>query len=129
MVENHHEPMKVYERLDAWQKSHELVLRVYQLTQSWPKNELYGLVSQTRRAALSVPINIAEGAARRGSREFRRFLDISWGSYSELSYCLRVAGDLGYVSAAERESINDLQTTVGKLLWKLHLAVRRSAKT
>jgi four helix bundle protein len=79
--------MMPYERLAAWQKSHRLVLLVYRATSKWPKTELYGLVSQARRAAFSIPLNIAEGSAKRGSREFRRFLDIALGSFSELAYC------------------------------------------
>lgn len=83
--------MMPYERLDAWRESHQFVILVYRATQNWPKIELYGLVSQTRRSAVSIPLNIAEGAARRGSREFRRFLDIALGSFSEVSYSLRLA--------------------------------------
>jgi four helix bundle protein len=119
--------MKVYERLDAWQQSHELVLRIYKVTQSWPKTELYGLTSQARRAAYSIPMNLAEGAAKRGSKEFRRFLDISWGSYSELTYCLRLAKDLGYLTQLDEAFISGLSESVGKLVWKLYAAISRSA--
>jgi four helix bundle protein len=69
--------MLAYERLHAWKLCHELVLAVYGVTASFPKHELYGLTSQARRAAFSAAANIVEGAAKRGSAEFRRFIDIS----------------------------------------------------
>ena len=119
--------MMPYERLDAWSRSHELVLLVYRVTQSWPKKELYGLTSQTRRSAFSIPVNISEGAAKKGSREFRRFLDISLGSFSELTYCLRLANDLGYIAKADAESIEELRSSVGRLIWRLYQAISRSA--
>ena len=68
--------MRPYERLTAWQAAYELVLAVYHATETFPKTETYGLTSQLRRAAFSVAANIAEGAAKRGNGEFRRFLDI-----------------------------------------------------
>ncbi len=119
--------MMPYERLDAWSRSHELVLLVYRVTQSWPKNELYGLISQTRRSAFSIPVNIAEGVAKKGSREFRRFLDIALGSFSELTYCLRLANDLGYICGTDATSIEELRSSVGKLLWRLYESISRSA--
>ena len=74
--------MVPYERFDAWKMSHQLALRVHWLTANWPVQERYGLTAQIRRAALSAPTNIAEGSAKRGPREFRRYLDISLGSLS-----------------------------------------------
>jgi four helix bundle protein len=82
-----------YERFEAWKVSHELALAIYAATRQWPRSELYGLTSQLRRAALSAPTNIAEGSARRGPAEFRRFLNYSLGSLSELAYLLRFAHD------------------------------------
>ena len=70
-----------YERFQAWKLSYQLTLDVYRLTASFPKHELYGLTSQSRRAAFSVVANIAEGSAKRGPREFRRYLDIALGHY------------------------------------------------
>jgi four helix bundle protein len=118
--------MLPYERLQAWQKGHRLVLRIYQATQNWPKQELYGLVSQTRRAACSVPMNIAEGTAKRGTRELRRFLDISLGSLSELSYCIRLARDLDYLTKSEWEDLDSQRNEVGKLLWGFYDSVRKT---
>ncbi|MFL5477276.1 MAG: four helix bundle protein [Gemmatimonadales bacterium] len=88
--------MMPYEELTAWRVAHELALEIYGATENWPKNELYGLTAQTRRAALSIPTNIAEGIAKSGSREFRRYLDVSLGSSSELSYLLLFGRDRGY---------------------------------
>jgi hypothetical protein len=65
--------MMPYEKLTAWTVAHELALEVYAVTENWPRNELYGLTAQTRRAALSIPTNIAEGVAKSGPREFRRY--------------------------------------------------------
>jgi four helix bundle protein len=115
--------MKPYERLEAWQASHQLVKAIYLATHHWPKFELYGLTSQTRRAAFSIPLNIAEGSAKRGSREFRRFLDISLGSMSELSYCLRLARELEYLNDEEWEKTEAQRDKTGKLLWRLYQAM------
>ena len=84
-------------RLDAWKEAMTLVSTVYRATQSFPKEELYGLTSQLRRSAVSIPSNIAEGAARRGAREFSQFLNIAMGSISELETQLLIAVDLGYL--------------------------------
>jgi hypothetical protein len=80
--------MIAHERFEAWKWAHRLALEVYAATDRWPRSEMYGLTSQARRAAISIPTNIAEGAARHGRREFARFLNISLGSLAELSYLL-----------------------------------------
>ena len=81
--------MLPYERFNAWKMSHQLALKVYAISENWPNEEKYGLTAQIRRAALSTATNIAEGSAKRGPRELRRYLDISLGSLSEVSYLLR----------------------------------------
>ena len=91
--------MKRYERLEAWQAAHQLVLLTYRVTKTFPREELYGLTSQARRAAFAVAANIAEGSAKRGPREFRRYLDISVGSLSELSYIFHLVKDLELIEA------------------------------
>ncbi len=115
--------MPPYERFEAWQRCHELVLEIYTVTKTFPKEEKYGLTSQSRRAAFSAAANIAEGSARRGVGEFRRFLDISLGSLSELAYALRVARDLGFVSHKVWEKLDALRDRAGKLTWGLYRAV------
>jgi four helix bundle protein len=116
--------VKPYERLEAWQRAHELALSAYRATDRFPRDELFGLTSQIRRAALSVPTNIAEGSAKRGRREFRRFLDISLGSLSELSYLLLFARDRGILAPDAWESLTAQRDHVGALTWGLYRAMR-----
>jgi four helix bundle protein len=88
-----------YTQLLVWQRSHKLVLELYRATQAFPPAERYGLISQLRRAALSVPTNIAEGSRRTASKEYARFLNIAEGSLSEAQYLVLVSRDLGYIAA------------------------------
>lgn len=119
--------MMPYEKFEAWRVSHRLVLTTYATTEKWPKHELYGLIAQVRRAACSVPMNIAEGAAKKGNREFRRYLDISLGSLSEVSYCLLLGRDLGYLSESEWRELDELRNRCGQLVWGLYQAVQKKA--
>jgi four helix bundle protein len=112
--------MKPYERLDAWHACHQVVLGVYRATESFPKAEIYGLTSQLRRAAISITANIAEGSAKRGKREFRRYLDIALGSLAELRCLLRSARDLGYLNDADWATLVRLEERGGLLLWRLY---------
>ncbi len=93
--------MIAYERLTAWRLAHRLALEVYSASDRWPRAELYGVTAQTRWAALSVPTNIAEGAAKRGRLEFGRYLNIALGSLAELAYLLRFARDRHLLQNAE----------------------------
>jgi four helix bundle protein len=111
--------------LKAWLACHQLVLAVYRETRKWPSAERYGLTSQARRSAYSAAANIAEGAAKRGVREFRRFLDISLGSLSELSYILQLARELEYLKAEEWGEVEALRDHAGRLTWGLYRAVER----
>ncbi|MDD3269976.1 MAG: four helix bundle protein [Syntrophomonadaceae bacterium] len=90
--------MRSHHRLEAWQEAMRLVKQVYSVTNSFPKEEVYGLTNQMRRCAISIPSNIAEGAARDSNLEFVRFLTIARGSLSELETQLLIARDLGYTS-------------------------------
>ena len=109
-----------YEKFAAWKVTHRLALRVYEVTKSWPSSERYQLTAQTRRAALSAPTNIAEGAAKRGTREFRRYLDISLGSLSELSYLLRFSRDCGILDEEMYRELESLRNEAGTLTWRLY---------
>jgi four helix bundle protein len=120
--------MLAYERLHAWKLCHELVLAVYSATASFPRQELYGLTSQARRAAFSAAVNIAEGAAKRGPREFRRFIDISIGSLAELAYTLRLAKELQLLSVDGWNRIDALRRRAGFVTWRLYRAVGNAAK-
>jgi four helix bundle protein len=97
-----------------WKQSMLLVKETYTATARFPKEELFGLVSQMRRAAVSIPSNIAEGAARRGDREYLHFLSIARGSLSELDTQIQIAILLGYIPSGH--SIIELADRVGKLL-------------
>ncbi|MGE0353178.1 MAG: four helix bundle protein [Gemmatimonadales bacterium] len=109
-----------YERLEAWRLCHQLALAVYQITKSWPKFELYGLITQARRAAFSAPVTMAEGSAKRGKREFRRFLDIANGSLAELAYILRLAHDPGYLDSKEWLRAEEVRVRAAQLTWRLY---------
>jgi four helix bundle protein len=110
-VRKHHE-------LKAWQEAMELVKEIYRVTQEFPKEEIYGLVSQMRRAAVSIPSNIAEGAARTGTKEFLQFLSISRGSLSEVETQLLIAKSLGYIRNQEHvlEQIDKVFGLLGGLI-------------
>ena len=103
---------------------------MYRITRQWPLEERFGLASQARRAAYSIGANIAEGSAKLGSREFRRYLDISLGSLSELSYALLLARDLGYVSQSDAERLRTKLDRASRVLWGLYRSVMgRKAKS
>jgi four helix bundle protein len=118
--------MMPYERLTAWQAAHELALAIYRATDGFPPSERYGLTSQLRRAAFSVGANIAEGVAKRGNGEFRRFLDIAIGSLSEISYALRLAKDLAILQGEQASRLEASHTTAAKLTWGLYKSTRKS---
>jgi len=119
---------KRYERVKAWQACHDLVLAVYRVTQRWPDTERFGMVTQARRAAFSAAANIAEGAAKRGPREFRRFLDMAVGSLAELSYTMRLARELGYPTRELLGEAEALCDHAGRLTWGLYKAVAEKAE-
>ena len=112
--------MPPYERLKAWQECHKLVLETYRVTRAFPREELYGLTSQARRAAFSAAVNIVEGPAKRGVGEYRRFLDISIGSLAELGYAFRVAVELEMLSKRDWLTVEDLRRRAGFLTWRLY---------
>ena len=101
-------------KLLVFPKAHALVVQVYKLTALFPSDERFGLVSQMRRAAVSIPCNIVEGCTRKSLRDYMRFLEIAHGSCEELRYQLKLAGDLGFVGVTD----NDIQaaTEVSKML-------------
>ena len=120
--------MVPYERFDSWKLTHKLALAIYDASEAWPPDERNGLTAQIRRAALSASTNIAEGSAKRGPREFRRYLDIALGSLSEVSYLLRFSRDRGILNGEDFEALDDLRNQAGKLTWRLSasMAVARS---
>ena len=101
--------MRSHKDLDVWKRSMNLATGVYELTRTWPSNEQYGITSQVRRAAVSVPSNIAEGAARSSAKDFSRFIDIAQGSLAEVEAQLELAGRIGIIdgdSGLENEIIS-----------------------
>ncbi len=102
-MEEFHQKSRKFEDLLVWQKAHEFVLLVYKETKTFPKDELYGLTSQFRRAAVSIPSNISEGFKKKGKLDKLRFYNISQGSLEECRYYIILSGDLGYVSADVNE--------------------------
>lgn len=108
--------------LVVWQKSHRLVLDVYRVSTRFPSHELYGLTAQLRRAAVSVPANIAEGFRKRGKGDKLRYLNIAQGSLEEVRYYLLLARDLGYVDANETMDVQE----VSRLLQSYSTKIRES---
>jgi four helix bundle protein len=103
------------------------VLAVYRASRSFPESERFGLTSQLRRAAVSIPANIAEGCGRRGDRELARFLHIASGSASELEYYVVLAQDLGYLPSPDPNSLLTLATEVRRMVAALARSLRESA--
>ena len=117
--------MKTHKDLDVWKKSIELVASIYKITSSFPKEELYGLTSQIRRSAVSLPSNIAEGAARNHVNEFRQFLYIALGSGAELETQLIISKMLGFISDEQsQELINELNS-ISKMLQGLIKSINK----
>lgn len=108
--------MKTHKDLNVWKKSIDLVTEIYKTTREFPREELYGLTAQLRRSAISVPSNIAEGAARKNNREFVHFLYISLGSLSELETQMIIAKNLNYISTSD---LLDECSDIGKMLINL----------
>ena len=103
-----------FRQLEVWREAHDLVLRVYQVTEEFPREERFGLIAQMRRAAVSIPANIAEGFKRRGIQDKIRFYNISEGSLEELKYFFILSKDLGYIASAA--DLMAQSETVGRLL-------------
>ena len=105
-----------YRKLQVWDKAHALTLMIYEHTKMFPREELYGLTSQMRRAAASVPTNVAEGCGRGGNIELARFMTIAEGSGSELSYLLILARDLKFLSDVVANELMEKTTEVCRML-------------
>jgi four helix bundle protein len=105
-----------YRELKAWEKAHKLTIEVYRITRSFPSGEVYGLQSQMRRAASSIPTNLAEGCGRETVAELARFLYVANGSASELDYQLLLARDLAYIETLDYERISEQLSEVRRIL-------------
>lgn len=99
--------MQNYKDLKVWQRAHELVLRLYGVTRTYPSDERFGLVSQLRRAGVSVAANLVEGSGRRTNTQFARFTEISYASAAEVEYLLLLSRDLSYLEEARHRQLED----------------------
>jgi four helix bundle protein len=108
--------VRSFKDLKVWKKGHELTLWIYRVTKSFPKDEMYGMTSQLRRAAASIPANIAEGCVRGSSAEFRHFLQVALGSASELEYHILLSHELGYLDKSQYESLENNATELKRML-------------
>jgi four helix bundle protein len=116
--------MQNYKELKVWEKAHSFTLEIYQVTNVFPKEEIYGLTSQMRRAAASIPVNIAEGCGRNSNLELANFLQISLGSSNEIEYDLLLAKDLDYLSEPKYSELNNLIGEIRAMLLSLIQKVR-----
>lgn len=108
--------MQNFHDLKVWEKAHQLTLDVYKATRDFPREELYGLTSQVRRATSSIPANIAEGCGRNTGNELRRFLEIAMGSASEVEYHLLLARDLGFLTPDVHGELNSRTCEIKRML-------------
>lgn len=108
--------MRNYRELQVWTKAHALTLRLYQLSRAFPREEMYGVTSQLRRASVSIGANLAEGCGRRSSSELARFVRIAMGSASELDYHLLLSRDLGFLKAEDFRQVSRDLTEVRKMM-------------
>ena len=116
--------MRDFRKLQVWNRSHDLTLRVHELTSRFPREEIYGLTSQIRRASASIPTNIAEGCGRDSSAELVRFLQIAMGSASETEYLILLVHDLKYLSDDQYVELTDTIVSLKKMLTALLRNIR-----
>ena len=108
--------MRDFRKQIVWEKAHFLTLKVYKITKSFPKEELYGLTSQTRRACASIPTNIAEGCGRDTDADFARFLQIAMGSATEVEYLFMLTNSLGLIEEADYNKLHEEVVEIKKML-------------
>lgn len=119
---------KSFEELLAWQKAHAFALKIYKTTRNFPKEELFGLTSQLKRAAISIPANIAEGYKKNGSKDKIRFLNIAQGSLEECRYFLIFARDIEFISLNEFEDLKGSLNSASYMLNAYNNAIRENSK-
>lgn len=112
--------VKSYKKFSVWHEAHSLAKKIYEVTKQFPQEEQYGITSQLRRSALSVPCNIVEGSGRQGQKELKQFLNIALGSLLETEYLLEFAKDIGYLNENEYFEIEQLRNKVGSRLWNFY---------
>ncbi|MDO9510000.1 MAG: four helix bundle protein [Candidatus Magasanikbacteria bacterium] len=117
--------MKDFRSLNVWEKGHKITVAIYKQTQSFPKEEIYGLTSQIRRASTSIPTNIAEGCGRGSDADFARFLQMSFGSANETEYLLLLCFELGFIAEEKYFELNLSIQEIKKMLSKLIITIRK----
>lgn len=117
-----------WKKLEVWRLADELAVEVYRLTRDFPREEMYGLTSQLRRAALSVPTNVVEGYSRRGDKELVQFLNIGYGSLAEAKYLLHFARRLGYLDENTYGDVAHRYDALGRKFWAFYNSVKTSAQ-
>jgi four helix bundle protein len=117
--------LRNYKDLQVWQKAYQLCLEIYKTTGEFPKHELYGITAQIRRAAVSIPSNIAEGYGRKTTKEYIQFLYVAYGSICELETQVLLSGDLGYLAPGESEKLQDHIGEVERMLKALINSLER----
>ncbi len=115
--------------LIVWQRSHQLVLKIYRVSKSFPSEERYGLTSQIRRAATSIPTNIVEGHKRRSRRDYLHFLNIAESSLEEVKYLLLLSADLEMLSRTDFEDLESQSNIIGRMLYRLQNKLAQKGST
>jgi four helix bundle protein len=121
--------MRNYRDLQVWSKAHNLTLELYRISREFPRDEIYGITSQLRRAAVSIGANLAEGCGRRGSAELARFVRVALGSASELDYHLLLSRDLGFMTSDDFSTASVKLTEVRKMLTSFLQSVEEQIET
>ena len=119
--------MRDFHKLMIWQRSHSLTLEIYKITKTFPKEEVFGLTSQIRRAVSSIPTNIAEGCGRNSNKEFAHFLQIAIGSATEVEYQLLLAHDINYINDGDYQVLTDETVAVRKMIIKYQSELKSSS--
>ena len=118
------EKTKTFKEFSVWQKSMKLAVSIYKLTDQFPSREIYGLASQVRRSVVAIPSNVAEGYARRHTKEYAQFVNIAFASGAELETQLELSKELGYIRENEYSAVLELLNEVMKMLNKLSQVLR-----
>jgi four helix bundle protein len=118
--------MRDFRQLNVWEEAHNLALEVYRITKNFPKEELFALTNQLRRAVVSIPSNIAEGCGRGTNKEYAQFIQIAMGSAYEVDYQLLLSKDLGYLEKVEYEKLNDRIDKIKRQLASLLKKIRET---
>jgi four helix bundle protein len=119
---------KSYRDLEVWQKSMSLAKEVYQVTSSFPTDEKFGLTNQMRRAAVSIPSNLAEGHARSGTQEFKHFISMAIGSVAELETQILLSAELGYLNENRKSDLFEQLDIIGKMLRGLYKSLNKKER-